>query len=39
MQSTLEREIKLRFAGPKEARTAVVSLGASPMRGRRLQED
>lgn len=39
MQSTLEREIKLRFQGPAEARAAVMGLGASPMRGRRLQED
>ncbi|MFB3853010.1 MAG: class IV adenylate cyclase [Vicinamibacterales bacterium] len=39
MQSTLEREIKLRFQGPAEARAAIVGLGASPMRGRRLQED
>jgi adenylate cyclase class 2 len=36
---TLEREIKLRFDSPEAARTAVVAAGASPLRGRRLQED
>jgi len=35
----LEREIKLRFASVGEARHAVVALGATPVRGRRLQED
>jgi adenylate cyclase class 2 len=37
--STLEREIKLRFETPEAARAAVVAAGASPLRGRRLQED
>jgi len=37
--ATLEREIKLRFASPEEARAAVLAVGATPLRGRRLQED
>lgn len=37
--STVEREIKLRFSSPEEARTAVLAAGATPLRGRRLQED
>jgi len=37
--STLEREIKLRFQSPAEAREAVLGIGATPVRGRRLQED
>jgi adenylate cyclase class 2 len=37
--STLEREIKLRFDSPDTARAAIVAAGASPLRGRRLQED
>ncbi|MGE3840484.1 MAG: class IV adenylate cyclase [Vicinamibacterales bacterium] len=37
--ATLEREIKLRFGSPEEARAAVVAVGATPLRGRRLQED
>ncbi|HEX7486187.1 MAG TPA: class IV adenylate cyclase [Vicinamibacterales bacterium] len=36
---TLEREIKLRFASAAEAREAIVGAGATPVRGRRLQED
>ena len=36
---TLEREIKLRFASPEAARTVIVAAGATPLRGRRLQED
>lgn len=36
---TLEREIKLRFDGPAEARAAILAVGATPIRGRRLQED
>jgi adenylate cyclase, class 2 len=36
---TLEREIKLRFASPEEARDAIVRTGATSVRGRRLQED
>jgi adenylate cyclase class 2 len=36
---TLEREIKLRFASAEEARLAVQATGATPLLGRRLQED
>lgn len=39
MTSTLEREIKLRFDSPAAARTVIVASGATPLRGRRLQED
>jgi adenylate cyclase class 2 len=35
----LEREVKLRFPNPDEARAAVIAAGASPLRSRRLQED
>jgi adenylate cyclase class 2 len=35
----LEREIKLRFGTPAEARAAVLGLGALPHRPRRLQSD
>ena len=35
----LEREIKLRFGSPEGARAAVLAAGATPLRGRRLQED
>jgi adenylate cyclase class 2 len=35
----LEREIKLRFGSADEARQAVIAAGATPMYGRRLQED
>jgi adenylate cyclase class 2 len=35
----VEREIKLRFAAADEARVAVLALGATPLLGRRLQED
>lgn len=35
----LEREIKLRFASAEEARDAVIATGATPLHGRRLQED
>lgn len=35
----LEREIKLRFDSVEEARAAVLSTGATPLLGRRLQED
>jgi len=35
----LEREIKLRFASADDARAAVLAAGATPLRGRRLQED
>lgn len=37
--STLEREIKLRFAGAIEARQAILKTPATLLRGRRLQED
>jgi adenylate cyclase class 2 len=37
--TTLEREIKLRFPSADEARAAVLGAGATPLRGRRLQED
>jgi adenylate cyclase class 2 len=39
MTVMLEREIKLRFASPAEARAAIMKAGATPIRGRRLQED
>ena len=35
----LEREIKLRFDSADEARVRVLAMGATPLRGRRLQED
>lgn len=35
----LEREIKLRFDSPDAARDAILAVGATPLRGRRLQED
>jgi len=37
--TTLEREIKLRFPSADEAREAVLATGATPLFGRRLQED
>jgi adenylate cyclase class 2 len=37
--TTLEREVKLRFASTEEAKAAVLAAGATPLRGRRLQED
>jgi len=39
MAATLEREIKLRFVDAATAREAVIGTGATPLRGRRLQED
>ncbi len=39
MAATLEREIKLRFDSADAARAAVMETGATPIRGRRLQED
>src|SRR5262245_48495883 len=36
---TVEREIKLRFDSVELAREAVVAAGATPLLGRRLQED
>ena len=35
----LEREIKLRFESADEARAKILALGATPLLGRRLQED
>jgi adenylate cyclase, class 2 len=35
----LEREIKLRFNSASEARERILALGATPLLGRRLQED
>ena len=35
----LEREIKLRFDSAEDARERILSIGATPLRGRRLQED
>jgi adenylate cyclase class 2 len=37
--TTLEREIKLRFSTADAARRAVIATGATPLLGRRLQED
>jgi adenylate cyclase class 2 len=39
MTLMLEREVKLRFDTPEEARQAILAAGASPLRCRRLQED
>lgn len=39
MPAIIEREIKLRFASVDAARDAVIAAGATPLRGRRLQED
>jgi len=35
----LEQEIKLKFETVEEARERILSIGATPLRGRRLQED
>jgi adenylate cyclase, class 2 len=35
----VEREVKLRFDSPDEARVAILAAGATPLRSRRLQED
>jgi adenylate cyclase class 2 len=35
----LEREVKLRFESADDARTRILSSGATALRGRRLQED
>ena len=35
----IEREVKLRFDSPEEARSAILSTGAAPLRARCLQED
>lgn len=39
MTAVMEREIKLSFRTPDEAREAILASGATPLRGRRLQED
>jgi len=39
MAAILEREVKLRFDDPAAARTAILATGATPLHGRRLQED
>jgi adenylate cyclase class 2 len=39
MSATLEREIKLQFESTDAARAAVLATGATPLHGRRLQED
>lgn len=39
MAAILEREIKLGFRDADEARQAIMATGATPLRGRRLQED
>jgi adenylate cyclase class 2 len=39
MAAILEREIKLRFPDVESAHAAVLHTGATPIRGRRLQED
>ena len=39
MSAILEREIKLRFESADTARAAVLATGATPVHGRRLQED
>ena len=39
MAAILEREIKLGFRDAEEARQAILATGATPLRGRRLQED
>jgi adenylate cyclase, class 2 len=37
--TAIEREVKLRFGSPGEARAAIEAAGATPLRGRRLQDD
>ena len=37
--TTIEREIKLRFESADAARAAILGTGATPLLGRRLQED
>ncbi|MBM3820588.1 MAG: class IV adenylate cyclase [Acidimicrobiia bacterium] len=39
MTLMIEREVKLRFDSPEEARAAILATGATPLRCRRLQED
>jgi adenylate cyclase, class 2 len=39
MAAIMEREIKLAFGDRDEAKAAILATGATPLRGRRLQED
>lgn len=39
MALMIEREIKLRFDDPEHAREMIIAAGATPLRGRRLQQD
>jgi len=39
MAAIMEREIKLIFRDREEAKAAILATGATPLRGRRLQED
>src|SRR5204863_6038353 len=39
MAAIMEREIKLVFRDREEAKAAILAAGATPLRGRRLQED
>ena len=39
MTLMIEREVKLQFDSPAEARAAILAAGATPLRCRRLQED
>ena len=39
MTLMIEREVKLRFDSPEQARAAILEAGATPLRSRRLQED
>ncbi len=39
MTLMIEREVKLRFPSPDDARAAILAAGATPLRCRRLQED
>src|SRR5688572_8493276 len=39
MTLILEREVKLRFDSPEQARNAILAAGATPLRCRRFQED
>jgi len=39
MGAAIECEVKLRFDSPERARAAVLAAGATPLHGRRLQED
>jgi adenylate cyclase, class 2 len=39
LDTTIEREIKLRFSSPADAQKAIEAAGGTPLRGRRLQDD